>query len=366
MDRPIAALEITSKAAKLIVGYVIDDEVCVVYSSMLPLEGAIVDGEIRDFEKVSDVLKTLANIKDESKKLKINISEVVLGLPPIGLEVYQNDKVTNVVSDDGRISRVDISNVISLVKKEQVKTVDKIVDIIPDVFILDRDQVFYTPPIGKVSNSLALNAKVHTLPKNIIDGYLRVCENASLRVKRIMVTPYALGELFKTYKDIPDHYLLIDMGANLTTISLMGNKSRLFASTYIAKGGDDLTNFLQDKFHLDFKVANDLKELYGDEIKERYQYLPEEIANALPKFLTEWCFGDCYSRKAMDIKTRELLIFCVLTALNATGQLYSHALGNLKVGNSLDILYAALIQCLPYLGFPCIFNAFNAIKELAE
>lgn len=68
----------------------------------------------------------------------------------------------------------------------------------------------------------------------------------------------------------------------------------------------------------------------------------------------------------MDIKTRELLIFCVLTALNATGQLYSHALGNLKVGNSLDILYAALIQCLPYLGFPCIFNAFNAIKELAE
>lgn len=266
MDRPIAALEITSKAAKLIVGYVIDDEVCVVYSSMLPLEGAIIDGEIRDFEKVSDVLKTLANIKDESKKLKINISEVVLGLPPIGLEVYQNDKVTNVVSDDGRISRIDITNVISLVKKEQVKTVDKIVDIIPDVFILDHDQVFYTPPIGKVSNSLALNAKVHTLPKNIIDGYLKVCENASLRVKRMMVTPYALGELLKTYKDIPDHYLLLDMGANLTTISLMGNKSRLFASTYIAKGGDDLTRFLADKFHLDFKVANDLKELYGDDL----------------------------------------------------------------------------------------------------
>ena len=108
------------------------------------------------------------------------------------------------------------------------------------------------------------------------------------------------------------------------------------------------------------------KELYGDEIKDRYRYLPDDVGEALPRFLTEWCFGDCYTRKVLDIPTRELLIFCILTALNASGQLYAHALGNIKVGNSLHTLYYALIQCLPYLGFPCVFNAFNAIKDLAE
>ena len=108
------------------------------------------------------------------------------------------------------------------------------------------------------------------------------------------------------------------------------------------------------------------KELYGDEIKDRYRYLPDDVGDALPRFLTEWCFGDCYTRKVLDIPTRELLIFCILTALNASGQLYAHALGNIKVGNSLHTLYYALIQCLPYLGFPCVFNAFNAIKDLAE
>ena len=108
------------------------------------------------------------------------------------------------------------------------------------------------------------------------------------------------------------------------------------------------------------------KELYGDEIKERYRYLPDDVGDDLPRFLTEWCFGDCYTRKVLDIPTRELLIFCILTALNASGQLYAHALGNIKVGNSLHTLYYALIQCLPYLGFPCVFNAFNAIKDLAE
>lgn len=108
------------------------------------------------------------------------------------------------------------------------------------------------------------------------------------------------------------------------------------------------------------------KELYGDEIKEKYAYLPDEYAKALPTFLTEWCFGDNYTRKAMDVQTRELLIFVILTALNASTQIYSHALGNIKVGNSLEMLYATLVQCLPYLGFPCVFNALNAIKPLSE
>ncbi len=58
--------------------------------------------------------------------------------------------------------------------------------------------------------------------------------------------------------------------------------------------------------------------LYGTEIQERYSYLPKQMAKALPRFLTEWCFGDFYARKALDIQTRELLVLCILTALNAT------------------------------------------------
>lgn len=108
------------------------------------------------------------------------------------------------------------------------------------------------------------------------------------------------------------------------------------------------------------------EKLYGTEIKDKYAYLPKQYAEALPKFLTEWCFGDNYTREAMNIQTRELLIFVILVTLNATPQLYSHALGNIKLGNSLEILYATLIQCLPYLGFPTIFNALNAIKELSD
>lgn len=106
--------------------------------------------------------------------------------------------------------------------------------------------------------------------------------------------------------------------------------------------------------------------IYGTEIKERYSYLPNQMAEALPRFLTEWGFGDFYARKALDIQTRELLVLCILTALNATTQIKAHSLGNIKVGNALEVQYAALIHCLPYLGFPCIFNALNAIRTRDE
>lgn len=104
--------------------------------------------------------------------------------------------------------------------------------------------------------------------------------------------------------------------------------------------------------------------LYGTEIKDKYKTLPKEIGEAIPKFLTELCFGDFYSRKGLDVATKELLVLCILTTLNQIGPLKSHVLGNLKVGNTKEVQYAALMQCLPYIGFPPVFAAINTMKEM--
>jgi 4-carboxymuconolactone decarboxylase len=44
-------------------------------------------------------------------------------------------------------------------------------------------------------------------------------------------------------------------------------------------------------------------------------------------------------------------------------QMASHAVGNLKVGNSKETLISAMVQCYPYIGFPRISNAINIIKD---
>jgi 4-carboxymuconolactone decarboxylase len=103
--------------------------------------------------------------------------------------------------------------------------------------------------------------------------------------------------------------------------------------------------------------------LYGEGMKQNMKDLPGEFADVIPRMLTESCFGDFYTRRGLDIKTRELMIFCALATLGADRQLSSHVIGNLKVGNDKETLISAMVQCYPYVGFPRIANAIYAIKD---
>jgi len=104
--------------------------------------------------------------------------------------------------------------------------------------------------------------------------------------------------------------------------------------------------------------------LYGEGMKQNMKDLPGEFAEAIPRILTESCFGDFYTRSGLDIKTRELMIFCALATLGGTDrQMGSHAVGNMKAGNDKETLLSALVQLYPYIGFPRIANAIYSIKD---
>ncbi len=104
--------------------------------------------------------------------------------------------------------------------------------------------------------------------------------------------------------------------------------------------------------------------LYGTGMKKYMSDLPGEFGVIIPDMLTASCFGDFYTRGGLDIKTRELIIYCALATLGGTErQMVSHAVGNLKVGNSKETLISAMIQCYPYIGFPRISNAINVLKD---
>ena len=105
--------------------------------------------------------------------------------------------------------------------------------------------------------------------------------------------------------------------------------------------------------------------IYGDEIKQRYAWLPGEFAEAVPRFLTEFCFADFATRKFLGEKERELLTVVILAALGgAEVQVRSHVEGALKVGNTKEEVVCALVHAMPYMGVPRLFNALNCSKEL--
>lgn len=106
--------------------------------------------------------------------------------------------------------------------------------------------------------------------------------------------------------------------------------------------------------------------LYGDEIRKRFADVPGGMGEDVARFLTDYYFGEICTRGGLDMKTRELLVYCVLTTIEADSQLRSHTLGNIKLGNSKETLTAAVIQCLPYIGFPSAMKALNIIQSIIQ
>ena len=106
------------------------------------------------------------------------------------------------------------------------------------------------------------------------------------------------------------------------------------------------------------------KSIFGEMIDKMYK---ESQANQIhiQQYLSANCFGDYYTRKGLDIKTRELLTFSMILSLGGCEpQLKGHIWGNLNVGNDKKVLLSTVTQLLPYVGYPRTLNAIRCLNEV--
>lgn len=267
MEKYISAIEVSDTEVRLAVGYVKNNKVNLIHVAERPIRGLVSHGEIVDFQTLSSIIASMKEFKDETTKEKITINEVTLVLPSLGLNVFQSVKTSNIVSPYSQIAQIDIENVVSLVQKEAIPGGSEIVDIIPDSFILERGRSFINPPINEKSNNITIKAKIHTLPTRVIQDYKRLLDNARMKVRRMCVSSYAICELAKYTSDIPDSYILVDIGADVTNLSLIGNSSP-FETINVMSGASDLINSIGNKFGLSYFDALELLKKYGLDERE--------------------------------------------------------------------------------------------------
>ncbi|WP_165068659.1 carboxymuconolactone decarboxylase family protein [Desulfovibrio sp. ZJ200] len=109
------------------------------------------------------------------------------------------------------------------------------------------------------------------------------------------------------------------------------------------------------------------KAIFGDVIDKMHATAPEGQKDIKVKYLSAFCFGDIYTRKALDLKTRELLTFSIISALGGCeAQVKAHVQGNVNMGNSKQNLIDALAQMLPYIGFPRTLNALGCVNAVLQ
>ncbi len=106
------------------------------------------------------------------------------------------------------------------------------------------------------------------------------------------------------------------------------------------------------------------KEIFGDSIDRMYKESPGNQVH-IQRYLSANCFGDYYTRKGLDIRTRELLTLSMLVALGGTEpQMKGHIQANARVGNDKATMLSVMTQLLPYVGYPRTLNAVRCLNEI--
>ena len=99
-------------------------------------------------------------------------------------------------------------------------------------------------------------------------------------------------------------------------------------------------------------------------------YVDSSIASAsdfmvaFQKLVTEYCWGEVWTRPGLDRKHRSMLNLAMLTALNRPNELRLHLRGALTNGVSRDEIKEILLQACIYAGIPAGLDAFKVANEV--
>ncbi len=103
--------------------------------------------------------------------------------------------------------------------------------------------------------------------------------------------------------------------------------------------------------------------LFGEDMADFWQSGPEET-RCINRWLTEHCYGDFYARPGLSLSDRELIAFSFLAALGEeSAQMKARVVAGYAAGNDRTALIAAIVQLLPFIGWPRALSALTVLNE---
>lgn len=221
---------------------------------------------------VVDIDNTAESIMNCIKQLEtmvdIKISSVYISLPSNVSELINTNGIIAISSEDREIRQTDVNRVLEAAKLISVPSDKEMVGIIPQEYVLDGCPNI-KDPIGMTGLRLEVKGQVITIKNSIMNNLLKSLNRAGLEVKGIVFQPLAISDVVLTKEETNMGTLLIDVGADVTQISIF-EKGNLSVIESIPLGGSSITNDIALCLKLPVSQAEKLKIKYGSLKKNNY------------------------------------------------------------------------------------------------
>ena len=91
-----------------------------------------------------------------------------------------------------------------------------------------------------------------------------------------------------------------------------------------------------------------------------------EFGRPMQELVTEYCWGEVWTRPGLSPRDRSLLNLGMLTALNRGEELKLHVRGALNNGCSVEEIQEALLQTAIYCGVPAAISSFRVAQAVFD
>ena len=90
----------------------------------------------------------------------------------------------------------------------------------------------------------------------------------------------------------------------------------------------------------------------------------DAFSKPMQDFVTQYCWGEVWTRPGLDRKTRSFLNLAMLTALNRPHEIKIHVKGALNNGLTKEEIAEVFLQAAIYCGVPAAIDSFRIAKEV--
>lgn len=102
----------------------------------------------------------------------------------------------------------------------------------------------------------------------------------------------------------------------------------------------------------------------GDAYVDRSLKNADDFSMPMQELVTEFCWGEVWTRPGLDRRSRSLLNLGMISALNRPEELAAHIRGAINNGVTKDEIRECFLQVAVYCGMPAGLGCFKVAREV--
>jgi cell division protein FtsA len=196
---------------------------------------------------------------------KETVRDLIVGIRGSHIQTFNHHGAINIARTDKEITTDDVAQVIESTKAVPISTDREIIHVIPQDFVLDRQQGVPNP-VGMEGSLLEVEVHIVTAGSSHLNNIWRSINNAGFGIREPVYGLLALGDVIVTQEEKDLGCVLIDLGGATTGVAVYTDGGVRYTKE-LAIGTDAITNDLAHGLRTSFSQAKLVKERYGSAIR---------------------------------------------------------------------------------------------------